>query len=61
MVLKELDPFVGRTPEEIAVRIAQDRMAYQLRRIFGKSKEVDVLNFLRIGSGSTVEIGRAHV
>ena len=56
MILKELDPFAGRTPEEIAVRIAQDRMAYQLRRIFGKSTEVDVLNYLRIGSGSTVAL-----
>ncbi|MEO6625205.1 MAG: nuclease-related domain-containing protein [Burkholderiaceae bacterium] len=54
MVLKELDPFVGRTPEEVSVRIAQDRMAYHLRRIFGKSAEVDVLNYLRIGSGNTV-------
>ena len=56
MVLKELDPFVGRTPEEIAARIVQDRMAYHLRRIFGKSTEVDVLNYLRIGSGNTVAL-----
>ncbi len=57
MILKELDPFAGRTQEEVAARIAQDRMAYQLRRFFGKSTEVDVLNYLRIGFGSTV----AHV
>jgi hypothetical protein len=57
MVLKELDPFYGRTQEEIAGRIAQDRMAYHLRRFFGKSEEIDVLNYLRVGSGNTV----AHV
>ena len=57
MVLKELDPFYGRTQEEIAGRIAQDRMAYHLRRYFGKSEEIDVLNYLRVGSGTAV----AHV
>jgi len=57
MVLKELDPFYGRTQEEIAGRIAQDRMAYHLRRFFGKSEEIDVLNYLRVGSGTAV----AHV
>ena len=57
MILKELDPFYGRTQDEIAGRIAQDRMAYHLRRFFGKSEEVDVLNYLRVGSGSVV----AHV
>lgn len=57
MVLKELDPFHGRTQQEIAGRIAQDRMAYHLRRYFGKSEEVDVLNYLRVGTGN----GVAHV
>ena len=57
MVLKELDLFAGRTPDEIASRIVQDRMAYQLRRFFGKSTEVDVLNYLRVGAGNAV----AHV
>lgn len=59
MVLKELDPFYGRTQEEIAGRIAQDRMAYHLRRYFGKSEEVDVLNYLRVGTGTGT--GVAHV
>lgn len=57
MILKELDPFYGRSQDEIAGRIAQDRMAYHLRRFFGKSAEIDVLNYLRVGSGSVV----AHV
>lgn len=56
MILKELDPFIGRTPAEMELRMAQDRMAYQLRRFFGKSPDVDVLNHLRIGSGSTVAL-----
>lgn len=57
MILKELDPFHGRSQEEVAGRIAQDRMAYHLRRFFGKSEEIDVLNYLRVSSGSVV----AHV
>ena len=57
MILKELDPFHGGSQDEIAGRIAQDRMAYHLRRFFGKSEEIDVLNYLRVGSGSVV----AHV
>lgn len=54
MILKELDPFYGRTQAEIAHRIAQDRMAYHLRRFFGKSEEVDVLNYLRIGPDEAI-------
>lgn len=57
MILKELDPFEGRSQEEIAARIAQDRMAYHLRRYFGKSEEIDVLNHLRVRSGGAM----AHV
>ncbi len=52
MILKELDPFLGKSQDEIAHRIGQDRMAYHLRRFFGKSEEVDVLNYLRVSSGS---------
>ena len=54
MILKELDPFLGGSQDEIAQRIAQDRMAYHLRRYFGKSEEVDVLNYLRVSSGTVV-------
>lgn len=54
MILKELDPFLGGSQDEIAQRIAQDRMAYHLRRYFGKSEEVDILNYLRVSSGSVV-------
>ncbi|MCB2001377.1 MAG: NERD domain-containing protein [Rhodoferax sp.] len=54
MILKELDPFLGGSQDEIAHRIAQDRMAYHLRRYFGKSEEVDVLNYLRVNSGTVV-------
>ncbi len=54
MILKELDPFLGGSQDEIAQRIAQDRMAYHLRRYFGKSEEVDILNYLRVSSGSVI-------
>ena len=54
MILKELDPFLGGSQDEIAHRIAQDRMAYHLRRYFGKSEEVDVLNYLRVSSDTVV-------
>jgi hypothetical protein len=56
MVLKELDPFHGGTQEEIAARIAQDRMAYHLRRYFGRSSEVDVMNQLRVRSGEDMAL-----
>lgn len=56
MILKELDPFLGGSQDEIAHRIAQDRMAYHLRRYFGKSEEVDVLNYLRVSSGTVVTL-----
>ncbi len=56
MILKELDPFLGGSQDEIAHRIAQDRMAYHLRRFFGKSNEVDVLNYLRVSSGTVVTL-----
>ena len=58
MILKELDPFLGGSQDEIAHRIAQDRMAYHLRRFFGKSEEVDVLNYLRVSSGTRRHDGR---
>lgn len=54
MIFKELDPFLGGSQAEIAQRIAQDRMAYHLRRFFGKSEEIDVLNYLRVGSGAVM-------
>jgi len=54
MILKELDPFLGSSQDEIAHRIAQDRMAYHLRRFFGKSEEVDVLNYLRVSADAVV-------
>lgn len=56
MILKELDPFLGGSQDEIAHRIAQDRMAYHLRRFFGKSDEVDVLNYLRVSSGTVITL-----
>lgn len=56
MILKELDAFHGTSQDAIAYRIAQDRMAYQLRRFFGKSEEVDVLNYLRVSSGSVIAL-----
>ena len=42
MIYKELDPFEGK---------AQEQMAYYLRRAFGASEEVDVLNGLVVRSG----------
>ena len=53
MVLKELDPF-GGSPGEVAARIEADKLAYCLRRCFRRSHSVDVLNGLRIQSGSSM-------
>ena len=59
MILKELDPFLGGSQDEIAHRIAQDRMAYHLRRYFGKSGEVD-LEHLRWGNFDLLVIDESH-
>lgn len=48
MILKELDPFVGSDKFSIAGRRAEEQMAHYLKRFFGSSSEVDVLNGLRI-------------
>lgn len=52
MILKELDPFLGG-PENVASRIAADKVSYCLRRFFRRSTEVDVFNDLSIRSGSS--------
>lgn len=57
MILKELDPFLGGSEEELAIRIAADRMAYYLRRFYRRSNEVDLLHGLRVRSGRSM----AHI
>lgn len=54
MIYKELDPFQGRDKFEIAGRKAEEQMAFYLRRFFGRSEDVDVLNYLRIDMGGEV-------
>lgn len=53
MILKELDPFRGG-PAEVAGRIAADKLAYQLRRHYRRSHEVDVLNGVKVHAGPAV-------
>ena len=48
MIRKELDPYAGSGKLELAGRKAEERMAFYLRRFFGVSADVDVLNYLRI-------------
>lgn len=48
MIRKELDPFKGSGKLEFAGRKAEEQMAFYLRRFFGSSVDVDVLNYLRI-------------
>lgn len=48
MILKELDAFSGEDKFQVAGRKAEEQMAHYLLRFFGKSAEVDVLNYLRI-------------
>ena len=48
MIRKELDPFEGAGKFEFAGRKAEEQMAFYLRRFFGSSVDVDVLNYLRI-------------
>ncbi|MEO6625206.1 MAG: nuclease-related domain-containing protein [Burkholderiaceae bacterium] len=53
MVLKELDPF-GGGPDELADRMEADKLAYYLRRHYRLSNSVDVLNGVRVLSGSSM-------
>ena len=48
MIRKELDPFEGFGKFELSGRKAEEQMAFYLRRFFGSSADVDVLNYLRI-------------
>jgi Nuclease-related domain len=48
MIKKVLDPFDGSGRFELAGRKAEEQMAFYLRRFFGSSADVDVLNYLRI-------------
>lgn len=48
MIRKELDPFEGTDKFAIAGQNAEKQMAFYLRRFFGSSADVDVLNYLRI-------------
>lgn len=53
MILKELDPFDG-SPGEVSARMESDKLAYYLRRYFRRSTSVDVLNGVRVLSGSSM-------
>ena len=48
MIRKELDIFNGSGKFELTGRKAEEQMAFYLRRFFGSSADVDVLNYLRI-------------
>lgn len=48
MIYKDLDPFDKGTKFEVAGRKAEEQMAFYLRRFFGNSADVDVVNYLRI-------------
>ena len=49
MIVKELDPFLPTAdPRERAGRVAEEQMAFYLRRAFGTDPEVHVLHGLRL-------------
>jgi hypothetical protein len=48
LILKELDPFAAHDKFSLAGRRAEEQMAHYLKRFFGSSSDVDVLNGLRI-------------
>jgi hypothetical protein len=54
LIVKELDPFSSSDKFQIAGRKAEEQMAHYLRRFFGSSADVDVLNYLRIELGGEV-------
>ncbi len=54
MIFKELDPLDWRGQSAMTRRTADEQMPYYLRRYFGNSTEVDVLNQLRVSSSGIV-------
>jgi hypothetical protein len=48
LIYKDLDPFTGSDKFAVAGRRAEEQMVHYLKRFFGASQEVDVLNYLRI-------------
>lgn len=54
MIFKELDQLDWRDQSAVIRRTADDQMPYYLRRYFGDSAEVDVLNQLRVMTGGVV-------
>jgi hypothetical protein len=48
VIIKELDPFSGSDKFAVAGRRAEEQMAHYLKRFFGNSNDVGVLNYLRI-------------
>ncbi len=51
MVYKELDRLDWQDEEAVARRTADEQMPYYLRRFFGDSQDVDVLNQLCVSTG----------
>jgi hypothetical protein len=54
MIVKELDPFTSQDKLQVAGRKAEEQMAHYLLRFFGKSVDVDVINYLRIEIGGEI-------
>jgi hypothetical protein len=48
LIYKDLDPFSGSDKFAVAGRRAEEQMVHYLKRFFGSSQDVDVLNYLRI-------------
>lgn len=57
MIIKELEPFRGTDKFQIAGRQAEEQMAFYLRRYFGDSEDVYIINDLRLGrDGESLQI-----
>ena len=54
MVFKELDAVDWQNQSVVARRTADEQMPYYLRRFFGQSAEVDVLNQLCVSMGGVL-------
>lgn len=48
MIVKDLDPSVGATPQVRSGRRAEEQMAHYLKRAFGSNKDILILNDLRL-------------
>lgn len=57
MIIKELDPFTRKDKFQVAGRLAEEQMAFYLRRYFSDADDIYVINDLKLGKdGESLQV-----